>query len=230
MLTIDRKQFNENIIEIHRKSESLNDSWKLLEYDELENLVKKFESPSPQTEKQTDRQPILYLEKTVQQINATATGDEQQQQLNVENESSSSGCILNLITFVYHVIYSESYAVPVLYLNAYKSNGKCLSFDELYEHFELTNEKSDGFKAEQQMIITQQEHPFLFNKPFYFLHPCKTSKWMHDTVPMPTNGDGDGDDDNEPRKMTATNYTLKWLSFTFSALNIHLDIKYSLLK
>ena len=62
------------------------------------------------------------------------------------------------------------------------------------------------------MILSQQEHPILF-RPYFFLHPCKTAQFMAKT--------------NEPGAKS-NNYTLKWLSFVLSALDISLDLKYAL--
>nr|AWV66634.1 ubiquitin-like--conjugating enzyme ATG10 [Brachionus rotundiformis] len=129
---------------------------------------------------------IIYLEKKEQQM--------------YQNE---------IITIVYHIIYSESYAVPVLYLNISKSNGSIFKYDEIYSFYNL-NQVSNY--QESGLILTQQEHPLLF-KPFYFMHPCKTSQWMNET---------------KLSTCQSINFTLKWLSFVFSALRIPLDIKYAL--
>jgi len=132
---------------------------------------------------------------------------ERQDQLLVNNQ---------LITFLYHIIFSESYSVPVLYMNGYKSNGSLLSYEELNETLNLRNltNNSDACQmVDELLILSQQEHPYFF-KPFFFLHPCKTAKWMHSTTLAP--------------KSNNFNYTLKWLSFVFSALNISMNLKYAL--
>lgn len=106
-----------------------------------------------------------------------------------------------IVTFVYHIVYSESYEVPVFYLNAFKSNGAQLDYSSLNKHFKLDSSNAD------LMVLSQQEHPILF-KPFYFLHPCKTSEWMSQLI-------------------NANNYTLKWFSFVAFTLNISFDyLKY----
>lgn len=110
-----------------------------------------------------------------------------------------------------HIVYSESYTVPVLYLNLFKSNGSIAKYEEIYDYFRLN--KDELKICGSDLILTQQEHPILF-RPFYFLHPCKTSEWM-----IATNLNDQG------KKL---NFTLKWLSFVFSALNISFDIKYAL--
>lgn len=115
----------------------------------------------------------------------------------------------DIYTIIYHIIYSESYAVPVLFLNMFKSNGCISKYDEVYSYFNINKLNTDG---DTNLILTQQEHPIIF-KPFYFVHPCKTSSWMNET--------SIGENPN-------LNFTLKWLSFVFSALKIPLDIKYAL--
>jgi ubiquitin-like-conjugating enzyme ATG10 len=108
-----------------------------------------------------------------------------------------------LLTFIYHIVYSESFQVPVFYLNAYKSNGSPLPYPDIYKHFKLDTSNS-------LMVLSQQEHPILF-KPFYFLHPCKTAEWMSTT--------------NSTSNIN--NYTLRWLSFVSFTLNISFDyLKY----
>lgn len=133
----------------------------------------------------TDKSELIYLEKKEQAFSSTHN---------------------DIHSFVYNVVYSESFEVPVFYLNAYKSNGSQLEFAEIYKHFKLESDL---------LILTQQEHPILF-KPFYFLHPCKTAEWMASTI------------QNASGSTTAgSNYTLKWLSFVCFALNISFDyLKY----
>jgi ubiquitin-like-conjugating enzyme ATG10 len=109
-------------------------------------------------------------------------------------------------TIQYEIFYSESYSVPVLYLNAYKSNGKLLR----------TNEMALIFHLNVQCILdmlTQIEHPY-FHRPYYYIHPCKTGDWMFETKLNLTN-------------QIELNYTLKWMSFVFSQLNIAFDINYA---
>lgn len=115
----------------------------------------------------------------------------------------------DIITIVFHVIYSESYSVPILYTNISRSNGSIFKYGEMYNFFNLV---ATDKNQESGLILTQQEHPILFI-PFYFMHPCKTSEWMNRTA---------------LRSKESLNYTLKWLSFVFSVLQIPLDIKYAL--
>mmetsp|Transcript_127935 Transcript_127935/g.221067 ORF Transcript_127935/g.221067 Transcript_127935/m.221067 type:complete len:297 (-) Transcript_127935:1560-2450(-) len=74
-----------------------------------------------------------------------------------------------------HVVFSESYRVPVLYFRAWADDGGyMLSADQVMEHIPL--ELVSGL--DQQMrgsFITQVEHPLL-QKPFYCIHPCRTAE------------------------------------------------------
>nr|AWV66682.1 ubiquitin-like--conjugating enzyme ATG10 [Brachionus koreanus] len=134
---------------------------------------------------------------------------DQNQDINYLEKSIQQLYLNEIITLIYHIIYSESFSVPVLYINIFKSNGSVFKYDEIYKFFSLKELDSD---QEPILILTQQEHPILF-KPFYYMHPCMTSHWMNQTKL--------GSDES-------FNFTLKWLSFVFSALRIPIDIKYAL--
>lgn len=74
----------------------------------------------------------------------------------------------------YHVIYSLSYQVPVLYFTVSYHSGKLVPLAELWELLPTGQVCSDNGKWG---ILTQAEHPLLF-QPFYCLHPCNTAKAM----------------------------------------------------
>jgi ubiquitin-like-conjugating enzyme ATG10 len=156
---INQLIFNQNIKDIHEKSNELGDNWNI------------FQSSSD----------IFYLEKIEQKLNDEGN---------------------DIYTFTYHVLFSEPFSVPVFYFNVFKSNGKILTYDELYSCFKINSEK---------IIISQQDHP-IFCKPFYFLHPCFTSDWMESSI---------------INECLPSNFTLKWLSFVLSGLKIQLNLKYA---
>ena len=74
----------------------------------------------------------------------------------------------------YHVIYSLSYRVPVLYFTASYSNGRLVPLSELWKL--LPTEQVCSYDGKRD-ILTQTEHPLL-QRPFYCLHPCNTAKAM----------------------------------------------------
>ncbi|GJV74976.1 ubiquitin-like-conjugating enzyme ATG10 isoform X1 [Tanacetum coccineum] len=75
----------------------------------------------------------------------------------------------------FHVVYSSSYRVPVLYFRAHSSDGQPLSLDEIEKN--LPTRSANALIESKWTFITQQEHPYL-NRPWYTLHPCGTSEWM----------------------------------------------------
>ncbi|KAE9611154.1 hypothetical protein Lalb_Chr07g0194661 [Lupinus albus] len=75
----------------------------------------------------------------------------------------------------FHIVYSPSYRVPVLYFRACHSDGQPLSFDEIEK--DLPGHSSKLLSESKWTFITNEEHPYL-NRPWYKLHPCGTSDWM----------------------------------------------------
>jgi hypothetical protein len=157
-------------------------------------------------------EPQLYLERKIQ-TNCYNT--------KVDSNDDLFEDSVEILTFVYHIVYSDSWSVPVLYLNAYKSDGRCLNYEELYSSLLI----EDSLKNE--LFITQQEHPILF-KPFFYLHPCKTNEFMLVTKPIENEKPEMALSETLYNSSATKNYTLKWLSFVFSTLRIPVDIKYAL--
>ncbi|GFR99723.1 ubiquitin-like-conjugating enzyme ATG10 [Elysia marginata] len=79
------------------------------------------------------------------------------------------------LTYEYHVVYSESYSVPVLYFNTFTPDGKLLPLDDVWnlcpEHYQA------HIKENKWSTLTQQEHPLL-GRPYLQLHPCHTADLM----------------------------------------------------
>lgn len=77
-----------------------------------------------------------------------------------------------------HVVFSESYSVPVLYFNISRLDGSLLSLDEIWNRFKH-RESSTMYET-----LTQQEHPIL-QRPFFVLHPCHTDKVLRGVADQP---------------------------------------------
>ena len=69
----------------------------------------------------------------------------------------------------YHVIYDDSYQVPVLYFSVTYSSGKVVKPADLTAILKTPNKLVDA--------ISQKDHPLL-DTPYYFIHPCQTSRMM----------------------------------------------------
>uniref|UniRef100_A0A0E0FCE1 Ubiquitin-like-conjugating enzyme ATG10 n=1 Tax=Oryza meridionalis TaxID=40149 RepID=A0A0E0FCE1_9ORYZ len=75
----------------------------------------------------------------------------------------------------YHVVYSFSYKVPVLYFQGHQAGGQLLTLDEIKEDLPSRSLKLLG--ESKWTFITREEHPH-FSRPWFTLHPCGTSDCM----------------------------------------------------
>lgn len=231
-LVITYKIFKMNILNILKISQRLNDNWHLKCVNQITN-------------KQIDCNNI-------NSINSNHDYDDDENDNENENmiyylNKFQNSCFNGFIyTFEYQIFYSFSYQVPVLYLNISNANGKLLNMNEIYRllkleselnklehnHVTLNHDDDDdpctvvsAYETKQEInennnneddyldMLTLTEHPYL-HKPYFYIHPCKTSQWMFKTKLNANNEN--------------TNYTLKWLSFIFSQLNLKLDITYAI--
>ncbi|CAC5386395.1 ATG10L [Mytilus coruscus] len=157
-------------------AEKTKDSWKIKEIPDKQFYLSKKEV------KKISRQHI----EQKQYEDLTSIDKEDDCQL----ELSSTECV----TYEYHVVYSHSYNVPVLYFNVYHQNGKLLSLDEVWS--DIPECYRDRLLEERWSFITQQEHPLL-GRPFFMLHPCHTKDLMAQVTSI--------QDDSH------RNYLLSWL-------------------
>ncbi|KAG8224685.1 hypothetical protein J437_LFUL003800 [Ladona fulva] len=72
----------------------------------------------------------------------------------------------------YHIVYSVSYSVPVLYFNAWRDSGELLTLEEIWN--EIPPSMKPDAEDKYWSLISQQEHPLL-GKPFFQIHPCQTA-------------------------------------------------------
>ncbi|CAG8602568.1 7810_t:CDS:2 [Acaulospora morrowiae] len=125
------------------------------------------------------------------------------------------------LTVNYHIIFSTSYKVPVLYFNVCYDDGTPLKIDEIYSHLvqplRLDDIKTAGFYGG----ISQQDHPTL-SVPFYFLHPCETATLMKSIVEVSTS------ENLEEEGITLEGYIRSWLSFVGPVVGLKIGIEYFL--
>jgi ubiquitin-like-conjugating enzyme ATG10 len=101
----------------------------------------------------------------------------------------------------FHIVYCNSYRVPVLYFRPYSSDGHPLSFDEIKKGLPLYSSKT--LSGSKWTFITQEEHPYL-NMPWYKLHPCGTREWMKLLLL--------GDGGQAKQRVTMEQYLISWIS------------------
>ncbi|GAA0167793.1 ubiquitin-protein ligase [Lithospermum erythrorhizon] len=75
----------------------------------------------------------------------------------------------------FHVVYNQSYKVPVLHLRAHYIGGQQLSVNVIEKDISINS--GDVLGVTKSMFLTQEEHPYL-NRPWCMLHPCGTSECM----------------------------------------------------
>lgn len=81
----------------------------------------------------------------------------------------------NVHVYDFHVAYSFSYRVPVLYFQGHQAGGQLLTLDEIKE--DLPSHSLKVLSESKWTFITREEHPHL-SRPWFTLHPCGTSHWM----------------------------------------------------
>lgn len=110
----------------------------------------------------------------------------------------------------FHIVYSFSYSVPVLYFRGYRCDGQPLDLDSIQK--DLPDYSLSLLKESKWTFMTQEEHPFL-HCPWYTLHPCGTSEWM-----KLLHGD------NQKRNLTDVQYLPSWLSMVGQAVGLRIPL------
>jgi ubiquitin-like-conjugating enzyme ATG10 len=109
----------------------------------------------------------------------------------------------NCLKYDFHVVFSESYSVPVLYFNISHLDGSLLSLDEIWNLFKH-KKNSNMYET-----ITQQEHPIL-QRPFFVLHPCHTENLLRQVADQ-----------------SAKKRFLFWLSIYGQSIGLPLSVNYA---
>jgi len=123
----------------------------------------------------------------------------------------------------FHVVYSSSYRVPVLYFRAYYSDGQPLMLDEIEK--DLPANSAKVLSESKWTFLTQEEHPYL-NRPWYTLHPCGTSEWMKlllDTNKM----DSGGGSSAAKGGVAVEQYLVSWLSVAGQVFGLKIPFEMS---
>lgn len=113
--------------------------------------------------------------------------------------------------YEYHVLYSFSHQVPVLYFRACSLDGQPLSLDEVWSS--LHPNYRQRLLQNPWDTLTQQEHPFL-GQPFFMLHPCHTEEFMKPLLKIAN---------AEKRKI---NYIATWLSVVGPVVGLDVPLSY----
>ncbi|XP_068728358.1 ubiquitin-like-conjugating enzyme ATG10 [Montipora capricornis] len=113
--------------------------------------------------------------------------------------------------YEYHIVYSHSYSVPVLYFTASHQDGKLVSLEEVWKT--VPDVYCKRLEYERWTFLTQQEHPHLCI-PFYQLHPCHTADMMKAALGATTD--------------RSVNYLVTWLSTVGPVVGLNISSAYSI--
>ncbi|XP_010211502.1 PREDICTED: ubiquitin-like-conjugating enzyme ATG10 [Tinamus guttatus] len=117
-----------------------------------------------------------------------------------------------VLRYEYHVLYSSSYQVPVLYFRACFLDGRALSLDEIWKSVHACYQAR--LLEGPWDTITQQEHPLL-GQPFFVLHPCRTNEFMSAVLT------------SSRKENRQTNYIASWLSIVGPVVGLNLSLSYA---
>ncbi|XP_054033768.1 ubiquitin-like-conjugating enzyme ATG10 [Dryobates pubescens] len=117
-----------------------------------------------------------------------------------------------VIRYEYHVLYSSSYQVPVLYFRACCLDGRPLTLDEIWKSVHACYQAR--LLERPWDTITQQEHPLL-GQPFFVLHPCQTNEFMSSILT------------SSQKDNRHTNYIVLWLSTVGPVVGLNLPLSYA---
>lgn len=198
-------EFKENIQHIHRLSLAYADNWELVEHntDLGYSYLRKEEKCLVNLDVTNDSNAGTIKEALEDHISVD---------INDESACVTSSLASNnstILQYEYHVLYQQSYGVPLLCFNAYKPDGSMLTITEAWYIFNRHYvSETSGDKSIQHFgsILTEMDHPILF-KPFLTLHPCRTAELL---AALPD----------------STNKVITFLSSVGPAVNLRLDLRY----
>ncbi|CAL1538628.1 unnamed protein product [Lymnaea stagnalis] len=135
-------------------------------------------------------------------------------EMELEDEDDIScmpaGEMNNPLTYEYHILYSESYCVPVLYFIVFRADGKLLSLEEVWKLCPSSYQKL--LTENKWATLTQMEHPIL-GRPYLQLHPCHTADLMTQIM-------------SHSKHYNKKNYLVTWLSTVGPLVGLQISPSY----
>ncbi|XP_068201570.1 ubiquitin-like-conjugating enzyme ATG10 [Palaemon carinicauda] len=207
MSCLTYKEFVDACLELIGKSQEIGDNWKTNGNVDIEGnffISKK-----------------LHLPETHEIENSTGNLDDDYE-LSTQNENCfetyDPSCVAaypqcDFVTFDYHVVYSLSHSVPVLYFNACYMSGISLKLEEIWSRISV--QFKEQVMTRKWESLTQQDHPVL-GVPYFHLHPCNTMKLMSQL-----------NCEKEPSlELRGRRYIISWLSMFGPVVGLKLSNQY----
>ncbi|XP_053203085.1 ubiquitin-like-conjugating enzyme ATG10 isoform X1 [Panonychus citri] len=218
MVTISKEQFDNYLRQFVSISKETSEPWDIIE------------APNPNSD-------YIYGSRVITKIIDSRNGsadcendlDEKDYILNDYDDQSTISPPINqqIVRFQYHVIYSESFSVPVLYFNASYANGSTIGLEEIWKLIPSVY-INDSFKSKEEQleeslsIISPTEHPYL-GTPVYFIHPCQVSTLLINVF----HGKSSRDDNQFDIFLKTHNILITWLSSVGPLIGLKLDPYYA---
>ncbi|KAI8922088.1 hypothetical protein DFJ77DRAFT_11261 [Powellomyces hirtus] len=121
---------------------------------------------------------VVRVRREETQAGVLSQGEELAEEMHEEHDQGALPCSSRDqdINVEFHVIYSQTWQVPVMYFSAWTASGSPLSLDELKAVIKGgLPEIDEQFRTEYGMpVVSQQDHPVL-GVPFFTIHPCQTA-------------------------------------------------------
>ncbi|KAJ3595206.1 hypothetical protein NHX12_004510 [Muraenolepis orangiensis] len=147
-----------------------------------------------------DPQPAVEVEEVSSIVNTGEVGrDDAEEDEACVASRSVGGAVLQ---YEYHILFSCSYGMPVLYFTVFDLEGRSVCLEQVWDLVHPNYRKR--LQQSPWSTITQQEHPML-GRPFFVLHPCKTEEFMK------------------------VNHLVTWLSVVAPLVGLDLPLSYSTL-
>jgi len=177
----DFQRMISNFVQVSHKHD---DGWYLQKQNDIEYLVKRVFNV-PKTLRKLGAEPSLVSQGMSTNHKSWRSNEDRLPQsviANMEFENDNDDqCICGntsderMLSYEYHIIFSESYSVPVLYVNISEKDGSLLQLKDVWKL--CPDVYQSHIQGNKWTTLTQQEHPLL-GRPFLQLHPCQTSELM----------------------------------------------------
>ncbi|KAF0735028.1 hypothetical protein AaE_009105 [Aphanomyces astaci] len=120
----------------------------------------------------------------------------------------------DMCMYEFHVVYSPTYKVPLLFLRGHYVDGALVPTSVVQAHMSTFVTK----------FISQDEHPVL-GLPFYFLHPCETASCLSLLVPSATLSTSTTSSSTAPCPLQ---HLLAWLTLVQPCTHIRVPVPFAI--
>lgn len=120
--------------------------------------------------------------------------------------------------YTYHVVYNESYRVPMLLLQGRLPDGRPLEWKSVLRDLPVGSQHISS--ESRWTFLTQEDHPLL-NRPWFALHPCGTCEIMSLVFSKDAASSVESKEESaDSGSKWMEKYILSWMSFACPAVGL----------